>query len=632
MMNIRGVVKLALTKLRTRKLRLTITISMASLLFGVLFFALPIARGTFDSIEQFGKEGLGSRYITQATLPSQGSAINDDAITERALEIHRNTLNQKKTAAKKLGVAFDTTTETSPITEFDTPTGKIRNLNMQHPAAKAAVKEYLAQHPLIGDKELHKAADSFRPIAFYDSKQYQNGFSGGQIQPLKNGQENFTSTQSSTQDPLDMFTSSWTSIDNQLIEPFVLPGQSLIPSETGVIPLVIPFSAAESLLQINPLPNNASADATIKHVEKVRAKAANLTFDMCYRNQASANLIAATLSTQQEMERNKKNADYQKPSLIYRLPSDACGTPSIVADTRTAPEKTLSAKQVELDRMFGVDAPTQQKLHFAVVGISPDKKDGNATSVNQIIGSAVNSSLGYGWYMPSSVEKQNPLVAELFSEDAYYIGLGHSYYAEFASADSARNFINEKGCSVDSAMRSENDTCAKDGKLFSLAAFGSNTVGLESLKQQFNKLYILVLIGIAVVASLVMSSMFGRIITDSRKETAVFRAIGAKRSDIAGIYLAYTTILSLMIVIVALVFGIGAAYIVSTTITPLATAQALAVYGSQDTSMVFNLFQLNLKDIVVISGLILAVGYAASLFPLFKNVKRNPIRDMRDDG
>lgn len=631
MLHPRGTFKLALTKLRTRKLRLVLTVGITSLLFSVLFFAAPIAKGTFDSIERFGQEGLGKRYITQATLPSQGAAINNNAITDRALDIYSDQVSKKKVAAKKLGIAFDVTSMPSPVTDIDTPTGKVSNLNIQHPAAKAAIKEYLAEHPLLGAAELRKAASAYHPISFYESKQLQNGYTGGQLQVLKSGQENFSGGQTNEQDPLGTFTFSWASIDRALIQPFVLPGKNLDIAVDGSIPLVIPLSAAESLLKVDPLPNNAAPGATIKHMQEVRSKAANLSFEVCYRNKPSADLIADALNTQKEVERNKKNADYQKPALIYGLPSTACGAPEVIRDMRSADQKAADTKQAQLDTMFGSTDPVQQKLRFVVAGISPDKKGGSASNVSQIIGSVVNSSLGYGWYMPSSAEKQNPLLAQLFTEDAYYIGLGRTYYAEFASADNARAFVNDKGCSVDSAMRSEGDNCTKTGKLFTLTAFGSNTVGLESLKRQFNGMFGIALLAIAAIASLVMGNTVGRMIADSRRETAVFRAIGAKRSDIAGIYLTYVTLLSAMIAAVSVLVGTSMAYVANTLLSPLATSQAIAIYSVQDTSMVFDLFKVNWQSLAFIMVLILAVGYMGAALPLLRNVKRNPIQDMRED-
>lgn len=632
MIGLRGTLRLALTKLRTRKVRLAFTIGITSLLFGVLFFAVPVANGTFNSIERFGKEGLGKRYIIQATLPSQGSVINNDDIMERALDIHADELAQKKAAAKKLGIPFDAAAEASPVIESETPSGRIRNLNVQHPAVKAATKEYLAQHPLIGAAELRKAADVYRPTAFYESKQFQNGYDGGQLQILKNGQENFVGAQTKEPDPLDLFIFSWTSIDDDLIKPFVLPGKNLEITSDGSIPLVIPFSSAESLLKIDPLPNNASPEAAIQHMQAVRSKAADLHFEVCYRNQASADVIADAINMQREIERNKKNADYQKPNLIHGLPATACGAPEVIHDVRTTSEKSADSKQSQFDQMFGAESPAQQKLRFVVVGLSPDKKEGGASSVSQIVSSVVNSSLGYGWYMPSSAEHQNPLLARLFTDDAYSIGLGRNYFVEFASADNARAFVNEKGCSVDSAMRSEGDNCSKAGKIFTLTAFGSNTVGLESLKQQFNKAFGLTLLVIAAVASLIMGSTIGRIIADSRRETAVFRAIGAKRSDIAGIYLTYVTLLSVMVIVVALVSGTLLAYAANLALGPIATSQAIAIYGAQDTSMIFDLFKASWGGIALNGLLILAVGYIAATPPLLRNVRRNPIQDMREDG
>ena len=71
--------------------------------------------------------------------------------------------------------------------------------------------------------------------------------------------------------------------------------------------------------------------------------------------------------------------------------------------------------------------------------------------------------------------------------------------------------------------------------------------------------FTIVALVIAAIAALIMMGMIGRVIGDSRRETAVFRAIGAKRNDIRAIYSTYTFFLSLGIVVATLVIGTAVA-------------------------------------------------------------------------
>ena len=49
---------------------------------------------------------------------------------------------------------------------------------------------------------------------------------------------------------------------------------------------------------------------------------------------------------------------------------------------------------------------------------------------------------------------------------------------------------------------------------------------------------------VGAIAGVILMGMIGRIIADSRKETAVFRAVGASRLAVAQVYVAYTVYLA----------------------------------------------------------------------------------------
>jgi ABC-type antimicrobial peptide transport system permease subunit len=120
-------------------------------------------------------------------------------------------------------------------------------------------------------------------------------------------------------------------------------------------------------------------------------------------------------------------------------------------------------------------------------------------------------------------------------------------------------------------------------------------------------------------------------IADSRRETAVFRAIGAKRIDIAQVYVLYTILLALLICIFAISVGMVVAAVFQQKFSPAATVQALVAYNAQDLSRQFSLFYVYLPDMLRLVGLVFAASIISSFLPLLRNLRRNPIRDMRDD-
>ena len=65
--------------------------------------------------------------------------------------------------------------------------------------------------------------------------------------------------------------------------------------------------------------------------------------------------------------------------------------------------------------------------------------------------------------------------------------------------------------------------------------------------------------------------------------------------------------------------------------SPEATVQALVSYNAQDLSRSFVLFSFYLQDMLRLVGLIISASIISSFLPLIRNLRRNPIRDMRDD-
>lgn len=124
----------------------------------------------------------------------------------------------------------------------------------------------------------------------------------------------------------------------------------------------------------------------------------------------------------------------------------------------------------------------------------------------------------------------------------------------------------------------------------------------------------------------------GKIIADSRRETAVFRALGAKRFDIAQIYLTYSFIIATIVYLIAGVIGVLAAFYLNTRMSPSMSVAAVLAYNAKDTSKQFTFYGLDLWQMLLIFGLVICAATISTVIPLFGNLRRNPIKDMRDEG
>lgn len=638
MIRLREATTLALTKLRTRKVRLTVTIVISGLLFSGLAGASIVAHGVINSITSFSKEGLGSRYIVQAYPQSGFNFITDKSVTDRATAIQKDTVARKKAAAKALGITYEPASDPGPVNEFDSPGGKQSSLNPTHPAAKQAVEEYLAAHPLPNKSALAQIAKPYQASAIYQSQQVPFDLAGATLQVLKDGKESFDqNTQGKNGPPsgIDTFVSSWSAMSGGLLQPFILPGQNLRAGQDGSIPIIVPNSAAEQILGLKALPPSATTKQRLDRTKEIRAKAPQVHFAVCYRNATSASLVNQAVSTAQEIEANKTKKGYQKPELIYGLPATPCGSVPITRDVRTKDEKNLANKQEQFNEMFGAEPAAQATISFRIVGIVPDPDYGGAAfGVSQIIRSLVSSTLGNGWYMPDDQLAANPLVGKLFGTPAIFGGTP-SYYVEFGNAAQARTFIDKENCNIDYSKVGPSEDpmqfCEKQGHPFGINTFGSNSLALESAKRGFGKFFRLAALIVSGIAGIIMMGTIGRMIADSRRETAVFRAIGAKKLDIAQIYVTYAIFLSLLISLFAILFGLVLAMAANHHWSPEATVQAILAYNAQDLNKRFVLYALYVPDLLMLTGLSLAAGMLSTAFPLIRNLRRNPIRDMRDD-
>jgi len=122
-----------------------------------------------------------------------------------------------------------------------------------------------------------------------------------------------------------------------------------------------------------------------------------------------------------------------------------------------------------------------------------------------------------------------------------------------------------------------------------------------------------------------------RVLIDSRRETAVFRALGARRVDIMAIYMTYSLFVSVLILIASLIIGVTVAMALQVLYGSSFTTQAHVAYGLFDSSTNFSFFSVTYKLPVVYAVCILALGALATAIPLLRNIQWNPITDMREE-
>lgn len=630
MLSLRDTWVMATTKLRVRRVRLVVTLVVSGILFTVLIFGSLVIRGTVGSIQSFASEGFLNSYITSimnANITSD--TYRDKAFIARVEQLEKMRLAAQAAEAKRLGLAFDPKTISPAVSEINGPQGKEKIVNNEHPSARQALAEYA---PDTLQATIEEAAKGYSPKAYYQSFRFAAaGAAELEFTPIVNNKEHVVlqaGAQYGLRDSLGTFQNDLTAVDNTLLKPFLLEGASLEAKPGEPIPVLAPIDAVEKMVGLTSLTKNAKPEERLTRLRDMRGKAKDLILETCYRNRTAMDLRTQALQQIEEIKLRSTEAGYVKPAVVYGEPASACVPTPIISDTRTTEEKALAAKQAAFDETFGSPKPVTQRVKFRVVGVLPQLGSlYSAQGPEALVSSFFTPSLGEGWFISREVAQQNPLTGPVVS-DPYFIANGaKNLFVEFKDRESQKRFITNKSCDFSGENYMD---CQKRGK-FMAVPFGNPLATLGDAKKDFDKFLSFVLLVIAALSAIVMMGTIGKIIADSRKETSVFRAVGAKRMDIAQIYLLYTGILAVLSYLTALTIGVVAALLVESKYSSSLSVQAVLAFNSRDLDKTFHLIGFNMQDLSLILAFALAVGLASALVPLLANLRREPVKDMREE-
>ena len=116
MINLKNALVLAGTKLKTKKMRLAITVIISSLMFGVVSFVAFVVGGINISVNNFSDQGFNNRYLVQALDLKAMEEPNKiyELIQNKTAEfeaakskIVKEELLRQEKRAKELGIEFD---------------------------------------------------------------------------------------------------------------------------------------------------------------------------------------------------------------------------------------------------------------------------------------------------------------------------------------------------------------------------------------------------------------------------------------------------------------------------------------------------------------------------------------------
>ena len=461
--------------------------------------------------------------------------------------------------------------------------------------------------------------------------------------------------------PLEEFKqqfSNITAIDQSLLGGYLLTGASAKPNE---IPLIIRYQDAEVLLGLKPLDKNASNDTQLARLKELRQKAGQLTFSACYRNPASQELLQTAKQQIQTAanQAKKPSADYVKPDREYAMPSaDSCAAPAVVKDNRSAEAKRTEANQRQFDQTFGSaqPEPAQAKFTFRVVGLMPDGIEAAQSDIGSFLQQFLSTRLAYTWIMPrgsmttaaqtaleSTIQTANNDQGNANREETLAI-------YEFSDPNKARSYLAAASCGegasggtggtdlfaqpepveASKTQKSNKSICLPHYVVFA-SPTGSNSLVNYDAMERLKPIIMWTFIGVTIIAAFILLIIISRTIADSRKESAVFRALGATRLDISQIYFVYTMIVALLTALFSITAGLIVVYIADNLLANQITATLRIAMTPKDLATTFHFWTIDWMVIGAVALSIIAAAVLACLMPLIRNTRRNPIKDMRDE-
>lgn len=666
MISLIDTVTLAAAKLKTRRIMMFITILVAGLMFSILFATTILISGGLDSFNKFNQKT--NQKILVAVHPelpesvqhpyANISADNQDRLNEiKAIEDAY--IKEQEALAKKLKIDFDKKSIKSVLKKYQFSKHTHYQIDYSSPIAARVLKhdqqKYIAKatNNLEG---LKRRAAPFKPLNFYQSQVTQ--FHNSKLKFMKNGKEEFFDDSDAVGDSdkiqhRSVVNSLYLMEDQALLKNFILPENTKRQHNKDAIPALVTAKEAQFLFgkQLNIPAQPTEAKQIVPWMIDLQQKINGHQYQVCYRNNSELERLRQALTQSIVLpEPEEGQPPRPQPKVVYNLPTQACGLTTIKKDNRSAADKKHDQQEIEKQRALGEYAePHAEILTFQIVGILPEPPT-IATQHNgltEALKTLLTHTTQSGAIIPRQLYEQSGAKAKydqiLFKESASKFNIDtslleqsgfNSAIIEFSTVNDATNFISflknegkEKFTDPNEPLKTD---IQKEVYRFRSEIYGRNFSGLNDLQNAITRTVLLSLAIISSVATIILSLIMARVMSDSRHETAIFRAVGARRGDIAKVYLSYSLMIALRTIIIAALIGGLIALIVNSLLAPQLTVQAQISYSLFDNSQRVSLIGFNYLWILIIVGSIMTATILAVLPPMLRNVVRNPIKDIKD--
>lgn len=668
MINPKNSLVLAFTKLKARKIRTIITVVISSLLFSLLFLAVILFEGALTvSLTKFSEGSLSARHMLSFNPSTLYNIVSSEVTPEEKTKLDQmlnDEIAARKKRAKELGIEFDEKSERQRIMPYV-------NYNEQDPNAlsfqagvSVIANRYLNEKSKTRFEEYYKSAERVAKLTNAEKFGYEfvlamGGMGGGQyatfLPDAKTGKYQFIKAQDNKLESPEQAPTleqslliSMQASHEEIYRHFVFQNHGWTP-ETGKVPIILTLDNVQSLLGMKPLGRKATLNERLARLKELKERALGLEYKACYLNSVAQRQLSEAQNYDKMTAEEKKNV-----SLAYgKLDGSACVAPAVIKDTRSKEEKAMALKQAQFQQEFdGTEYQgTATEITFQVVGVSPASSNYNMAN-QEFIDNIIQQIIGYssfGNMVPADWLMKLPTfskVMQIYNNTAFdmdkkqpilnFYSYGLTFFAEYSKPELVRAAVDNYACDPAGMTMFIGrgdfypESCSGD-RQFYMMTFGSRAADLITVKAHFLNVIKIAGLIFGAIAIVIMAGTVGRLISDSRRETAVFRAIGFKRFDISSIYINYSLVICLLVIAVAFGLAMLAAKILELSLTDELTSQMIWIYSPQNPNLRFELLGFNWPLLGTIAAGIVLVGLISTVFPLLRNVGRNPIKDMRDE-
>jgi hypothetical protein len=590
---------LARTKRKTRRIRMALVTIVSSLLFAVLFFGALGFAGLQQSAARFKDYAYNGQQLTQ--VYSSGDPIPEGY---QNLQKTINAAMDDELRARKVKITDELHNDPQYFSEF------ARRMNI-----------IISERTKSREKGFEAMVQSYRPTGVYHMN-YVAPLSALQLgsetnpDPYLTELRELTESGSSSKKFSNEQPPQVLSVEQEMLTPLLAKGQSFDWKQGDPYPVIVPYSYLQSISKKSF--NGLSSAQKIAGYQELIKEYSGKTLPFCYRNTTAQSQLSSVLKYNHDVTIDKDAST--KPLDVQNClgfdPAVLKKAELLVAADPNAP-KPLFPKVVTAE-----PAPVTLPIQFKIVGFAATMEQG-PTAATDIFGSIFNSVNNWPAMipviMPQAIIDQQPY---LQGSEGQYGPMPSSLFVNFANRTDQKRFVNEVGCT--------GDACAKAGS-WMLIPFGSIKTALEDIGAKAFTFGKWIVLGIAVLASILVLLTISKLMSDNRREIAVFRALGARQHDIAQIYFTYGIMLAIQSLIVAMGLSVVAALLFSSRFADSfnsSLVQAVGAYADPGTSSLVAVKPLWLAGVAAVLFAATMIGVA---IPVLLSRRRNLVSVMREE-